>query len=71
MRLFDKYTTSSMKPLMESLSFFLSCNVTNYTNNINSEILSVSVSSLDTVKLLIDYFNKYPLIGDKLNDFKK
>ena len=38
---------------------------------INSEILSISVSSLDSVKLLVNYFNKYPLIGNKLNDFKK
>ena len=60
-----------MKPFMESLSLFLSCNLKSYTNNTNSEILSISVSSLDSVKFIINYFNKYPLIGDKLNDFKK
>jgi len=70
-RLFDKSTSSSMKPFMENLALFLSCNLTSYINNTNSEILSVSVSSLDSVKLLVNYFNKYPLIGDKLNDFKK
>ena len=70
-RLFDKPTSSSMKPFMESLSLFLSCNLKSYTNNRNSEILSISVSSLDSVKFLINYFNKYPLIGGKLNDFKK
>ena len=70
-RSFDKSTSSSMKPFMESLAFFLFCNLTSYINNTNSEILSVSVSSLDSVKLLVNYFNKYPLIGDKLNDFKK
>jgi len=70
-RSFDKPTSSSMKPFMESLSLFLSCNLKSYTNNTNSEILSISVSSLDSVKFLINYFNKYPLIGDKLNDFKK
>lgn len=70
-RLYDKPTSSSMRPFMENLALFLSCNLTSYTNNTNSEILCVSVSSLDSVKLLIKYFNKYPLIGDKLNDFKK
>jgi hypothetical protein len=70
-RLFDKPSSLSMKPFMESLAFFLSCNLTSYTNNTNSEILSVSVSSLETVKFLLHYFNKYPLIGNKLNDFKK
>ena len=70
-RLFDKPSSLSMKPFMESLALFLSCNLTSYTNNTNSEILSVSVSSLETVKFLLHYFNKYPLIGNKLNDFKK
>ena len=60
-----------MKPFMESLALFLSCNLKSYINNTNSEILCVSVSSLDSVKLMVNYFNKYPLIGDKLNDFKK
>ena len=68
-RSFDKPTSCSMKPFMESLALFLSCNLTSYTDNRNSEILCVSVSSLDSVKFLLNYFNQYPLIGDKLNDF--
>jgi hypothetical protein len=70
-RLFDKPTSSSMKPFMEDLALFLSCNLKSYTNNKNSVILTVSVSSLDSVKFLVNYFNRYPLIGDKLIDFKK
>ena len=56
-RLFDKLTSCSMKPFMESLAWFLSCNLTSYTNNTNSEILSVSVSSLNSVKFLVNCFN--------------
>lgn len=70
-RSFDKPTSSYMKHFMESLALFLSCNLTSYTDNRNSEILCVSVSSLDSVKFLLNYFNEYPLIGDKLYDFKK
>lgn len=70
-RLFDKPTSSSMKPFMENLALFLSCNLQSYTNNKNTEILTVNVSSLASVKFLVNYFNQYPLIGDKLNDFKK
>lgn len=70
-RLFDKPTSSSMKPFMEDLALFLSCNLKSYTSNTKSEILIVSVSSLDSVKFLVNYFNKYRLIGNKLNDFKK
>lgn len=70
-RSFDKPTSSSMKPFMESLALFLSCNLNYYTNKKNSEVLSVHLSSLESVEFLVNYFNKYPLIGDKLNDFKK
>ena len=70
-RLYDKPTSSSMKPFMESLALFLSCNLKNYTNNTGSKVLSLSVSSINSVKFLIDYFNKYPLLGNKINDFNK
>ena len=60
-----------MKPFMESLALFLSCNLKNYTNNTGSKVLSLSVSSINSVKFLIDYFNKYPLLGNKINDFNK
>lgn len=70
-RLFDKYTYSSMKPFMKSLALFLSCNLTSYINNTKSEKLSVSISSLYSINFLVNYFNKYPLIGDKINNFKK
>lgn len=52
--------------IMESLALFLSCNLLSYRNNTGSEILSLGVSSKDSVKFLIYYFNKYPLLGDKI-----
>ncbi|PQE31504.1 LAGLIDADG (mitochondrion) protein [Rutstroemia sp. NJR-2017a WRK4] len=70
-RSYDKPTSSSMKPFMESLALFLSCNLKSYTNNRGSEVLSLGVSSIDGVKFLMDYFNRYPLLGDKSNDFNK
>ena len=60
-----------MKPFMENLALFLSCNLKNYTNNTNSEILSLSISSINSVKFLINYFNSYPLLGDKIKVFNK
>jgi len=70
-RSYDKPTASPMRPFMEKLALFLSCNLKSYTNNIGSDILSVSVSSIDSIKFIVDYFNKYPLLGDKFNDFNK
>jgi|UniRef100_A0A060QN72 hypothetical protein len=70
-RLYDKATSTSMKPFMENLALFLNANLKTYKNNTNSEVLSVSIQSIKNVSFLIDYFNKFPLIGDKLTDFKK
>ncbi len=67
----DKSTSTCMRPFMEDLASFLNCNLKSYTNNSNSKVLSLSVSSESNIKFIIDYFNQYPLIGDKLNDFKK
>ena len=69
-RLFDKSTLSSMEPFMQSLALFFNVNLKSYTVK-NSKVLSLSVESLKNHNNIIDYFNKYHLIGDKLNDFKK
>ena len=60
-----------MKPFIENLALFLSYNLKNYTNNTGSKVLSLSLSSINSIKFLINYFNKYPLLGNKINDFNK
>lgn len=52
-RLFDKPTSSYMKPFMGDLALFLSCNLKSYINNTNTEILTVSVPYLDSVTFLV------------------
>jgi hypothetical protein len=59
-----------MEPFMESLALFLNVNLKTYKVN-STKVLSISAESLKNISFLIDYFNKYPLIGDKLNGFKK
>jgi hypothetical protein len=59
-----------MKPFMEELALCLSCNLNTYKNK-TVEVLSLSVSALDNIKIIMNYFDKYPLIGDKLNDYDK
>jgi len=66
----DKATSSSMEPFMENLALFLNADLKRYEIK-NSKLLSVSVESIKNVSFLINYFDKYPLIGDKLNDFNK
>lgn len=59
-----------MKPFMEELALSLSCNLTTYKSK-TGEMLSLYVSSIDNINIVINYFDKYPLIGDKLNDYNK
>ncbi len=71
-RAYDKPTSSNMLPFMENLASFLKCTVKSYNSNKSrSEVLSLSVASIDNIKLLINYFEKYPLLGEKWNNYNK
>jgi LAGLIDADG endonuclease len=71
-RAHDRPTSSSMLPFMEKLAFFLECPVKTYSSNkTQTEVLSLTVSAIGKLELLVNYFDKYPLIGDKVNDYKK
>jgi hypothetical protein len=59
-----------MEPFMLELASYLSCNLASYESK-TGKCLSISVSSINNIKVIIDYFDKYPLIGDKLNDYNK
>ena len=54
---------------MQQIAKTLSSNLLIYINNSNTQILSVSVTVIDNVKPIIDYYGKYPLIGTKAKDF--
>ena len=72
-RSFDIPTSSSMLPVMETLATFLSCKLSTYVIKAGSgskEVLSLSVTSIDKLEFIVNYFNKYPLLGVKGNDFK-
>jgi len=62
-----------MLPVMVTLASFLSCNLKTYTIKAKSkstEVLSVSVTSIDKLESIVNYFNKYPLLDVKGKDFK-
>lgn len=62
-----------MLPLMETLALFLSCKLNTYTMNSKfnpQEVLSLSVTGIKNLEFLVNYFNKYPLLGIKGKDFK-
>ena len=72
-RLFDKPNSSFMLPVMEKLASFLSCKLNTYTTNTKSkpnEVLSLSVTGINKLEIIVNYFNQYPLLGVKGKDFK-
>lgn len=69
-RSYDKANKASMYPIMQTIASFLSSVVKPYQVKPSlSEVLSVSAQSIEKVGFLIEYFNKYPLIGVKAKDF--
>lgn len=70
-RAYDKPTSSSMLPFMEKLAIFLDCPVKPYTTNSQSEILSLTVSAIGKLGPLVNYFDKYPVIGEKRHNYIK
>jgi hypothetical protein len=72
-RSYDKPNSSSMFPIMESLASFLSRKLNIFTIDPHSnprEVLSLSVTGINNLEFIVNYFNKYPLIGEKGKDFK-
>lgn len=72
-RSFDKPNSSSMLPIMENLASFLSCKLSTYMIGPKTnprEILSLSIAGINSLEFIVNYFNKYPLLGTKGIDFK-
>ena len=60
-----------MLPFMQELGLFLDCPVKTYSSNkTQTEVLSLTVSAIGKISPLVNYFDKYPLIGDKFNNYK-
>jgi len=74
-RAFDVPNNASMRPIMEILASVLNCSLLSHkyktlNPDITKEALSVSITSPEDLSKLIDYFNRYPLLGTKGKDFK-
>lgn len=75
----DLSTNSSMYPVMESISKYLSTrlgklnrleNKSLNTKGRSKTVLSIYITAPDKLKILIEYFNKYPLLGTKSKDYR-
>lgn len=70
-RLDQQYLENEVSNLniMEELAKFLDCKLSIYKNK-TRKVLSLNVTSLETIGFVIKYFNRYPLLGIKYKDFK-
>ena len=70
-RLDQQYLENEVSNLniMEELAKFLDCKLSIY-NNKTGKVLSLNVTSIEKIGFVIDYFNRYPLLGIKYKDFK-
>jgi LAGLIDADG endonuclease len=67
-RLYDKPTCLTMLPIMEEIAKCFLCNLSKYKTN-SGEVLSVSITSINKLNVIIEYFDIYNLLGIKYNDF--
>jgi len=58
-----------MLPIMEEISKCFLCNLSKYKTLKNDLVLSVSVTSIEKLKIIIEYFNNYSLLGINYNDY--
>jgi LAGLIDADG endonuclease len=68
-RLYDKPTSSTMLFIMEEIAKCLFSNLDKHKTSKGDEILSITVASKDKLKIIVNYFNKYSLLGTKYIDY--
>jgi hypothetical protein len=68
-RLEDKPTSSTMLSIMEEIAKSLCSNLNKYKTNKGDETLCITVTAIDKLKTVVDYFSKYPLLGTKYLDY--
>lgn len=71
----DMVSNSSMNTIMEFIASYLNCNLLTFKYKVlksseQREVLSLSITSVNKLKPIIEYFNNYPLLGTKYLDFK-
>jgi hypothetical protein len=58
-----------MLPIMEEIAKCFLCNLSEYKTLKSGQFLSISVTNISKLKIIIEYFNIYNLLGKKYDDF--
>jgi hypothetical protein len=68
-RALDKPTVSSMLPVMEDLAKFFNVDLKKYITKNEQEVFSVSVTALNKLSIVVNYFSTYNMLGIKHSDY--
>jgi hypothetical protein len=67
----DPSSNNSYFNILNKIATFLLCNLlTREQNATSNSYFILTASSLESLKVIIDYFNKYPLYSSKYLDYK-
>ena len=69
-RILDPITNDSYFDILNQISLFLNCNLLTRTNKKFDQYYIVYASNEKSIRILIDYFHKYPLFSSKFMDYK-
>jgi len=70
-RMIDPLTNNSYFEILNKIATFLLCNLlTREQKATGNRYYTLTASSLESLKVIINYFNKYPLYSSKYLDYK-
>ena len=69
-RMYDPITNESYEPLLKSIALFLGVNITVVKRNTGKEYFNVTAKSRESISIVRNYLNMYPLFSSKYHDFK-
>lgn len=70
-RMIDPSSKNSYYDILNKIATFLLCNLlTRKQISTNNTYYTLTASSLESIKIIINYFNKYPLYSSKYLDYK-
>lgn len=68
-RMIDPYTNESYKPLFNNIARFLRVNLLVVTRSTGKQYFSLEAKSRESLSIIKNYFNTYPLFSSKYHDF--
>lgn len=68
-RMNDPITNESYEPLFNDIAQFLGVNLLVVSRNTGNQYFSLEAKSRESISLITNYFNTYPLFSSKYRDF--